>query len=143
MIVSEAMTAQVVTAKPTDTIKRVAKIMQEVDTGVVPVSDNGKVIGMITDRDIVLRVVAEGGDLNGPVTGVMSEDVQTCREDDNLADAAALMGSHQLRRLPVLNDAGRLVGILSLGDIAQDYGAKKVGQTLEEISAENRSISDA
>ena len=143
MIVSDAMTAQVVTAKPTDTIKRVAKIMQEVDTGVVPVSDNGKVVGMITDRDIALRVVAEGGDLNGPVSAVMSEDVQTCREDDNLADAAALMGAHQLRRLPVLNDAGRLVGILSLGDIAQDYGAKKVGQTLEEISAESRSISDA
>ena len=143
MIVSDAMTAQVVTAKPTDTIKRVAKIMQEVDTGVVPVSDNGKVIGMITDRDIVLRIVAEGGDPNQPVTSAMSEDVQTCREDDNLADAAALMGSHQLRRLPVLNDAGRLVGILSLGDIAQDYGAKKVGQTLEEISAENRSISEA
>jgi CBS domain-containing protein len=138
MIVSEAMTAQVVTAQPTDTIKKVAKIMQEVDTGVVPVSDNGKVVGMITDRDIVLRVVAEGGDPNQPVTSAMSEDVQTCREDDNLADAAALMGSHQLRRLPVLNDVGRLVGILSLGDIAQDYGAKKVGQTLEEITADTQ-----
>ena len=138
MIVSDAMTAQVVTAKPTDTIKKVANIMKEIDTGVVPVSDNGKVVGMITDRDIVLRVVAEGGDLNGPVSAVMSEDVQTCREDDNLADAAALMGKHQLRRLPVLSDAGRLVGILSLGDIAQDYGAKKVGQTLEEISADTQ-----
>ena len=138
MIVSDAMTAQVVTAKPTDTIQKVARIMQEIDTGVVPVSDNGKVVGMITDRDIVLRVVAEGGDLNGPVSAVMSEDVQTCREDDNLADAAALMGGHQLRRLPVLTDAGRLVGILSLGDIAQDYGAKKVGQTLEEISADTQ-----
>lgn len=138
MIVSDAMTAQVVTAKPTDTIQRVANIMKEVDTGVTPVIDDGKVVGMITDRDIVLRVVAEDGDLNGPVSAVMSEDVQTCREDDNLADAAALMGAHQLRRLPVLNDAGRLVGILSLGDIAQDYGAKKVGQTLEEISAETQ-----
>jgi CBS domain-containing protein len=135
MIVSDAMTAQVVTAKPTDTIKRVAKIMQEVDTGVVPVSDNGKVVGLITDRDIVLRVVAEGGDLDGPVSAAMSEDVQTCREDDNLADAAARMGSHQLRRLVVVNDSGRLAGILSLGDIAQDYGAKRVGQTLEEITA--------
>ncbi|HEY4029649.1 MAG TPA: CBS domain-containing protein [Caulobacteraceae bacterium] len=143
MIVSDAMTAQVVTAKPTDAIKKVANIMKEVDTGAVPVSDNGKVVGLITDRDIVLRVVAEGGDLNGPVSAVMSEDVQTCREDDNLADAAARMGSNQLRRLVVVNDAGRLVGILSLGDIAQDYGAKKVGQTLEEISAENRSISEA
>ena len=138
MIVSEAMTAQVVTAKPTDTIKKVAKIMQEVDTGVVPVSDNGKVVGMITDRDIVLRVVAEGGAPRQPVATAMSEDVQTCRAGDNLADAAAVMGSHQLRRLPVLNAAGRLVGILSLGDIAQDYGAKKVGQTLEEITADTQ-----
>lgn len=138
MIVSDAMTAQVVTAKPTDTIKRVANIMKEVDTGVVPVSDNGKVVGLITDRDIVLRVVAESGDINGPVSAVMSEDVQTCREDDNLADAAARMGAHQLRRLVVVNDAGRLVGILSLGDIAQDYGAKRVGQTLEEITAETQ-----
>jgi CBS domain-containing protein len=136
MLVSDAMTAQVATAKPTDSVKAVAKIMKDVDTGAVPVADNGKVIGLVTDRDIVLRVVAEGGDFNGPVSAVMSEDVQTCREDDNLADAAALMGSHQLRRLVVVNDSGRLVGILSLGDIAQDYGAKKVGQTLEEISAE-------
>ncbi|MGZ3274870.1 MAG: CBS domain-containing protein [Phenylobacterium sp.] len=138
MIVSDAMTAQVATAKPADSIKAVAKIMKDVDTGAVPVSDNGKVVGLITDRDIVLRVVAEGGDLNGPVSAVMSEDVQTCREDDNLADAAALMGSHQLRRLVVVNDASRLVGILSLGDIALDYGAKKVGQTLEEISADTQ-----
>ena len=136
MLVSDAMTAQVTTARPTDTVRAVANIMKEVDTGVVPVSDNGKVVGMVTDRDIVLRVVAEGGDLDAPVSGVMSEDVQTCREDDNLADAVARMGSHQLRRLVVVNDAGRLVGILSLGDIAHDYGAKKVGQTLEEISAD-------
>jgi len=138
MIVSDAMTAQVATVKPTDSIKAVANIMKDVDTGAVPVSDNGKVIGLITDRDIVLRVVAEGGDLNGPVSAVMSEDIQTCREDDNLADAAAVMGGRQLRRLVVVNDSGRLVGILSLGDIAQDYGAKKVGQTLEEISADTQ-----
>jgi CBS domain-containing protein len=136
MNVNEAMTAQVVTAKPSDSIKAVAKIMKEVDTGAVPVFDDGKVVGLVTDRDIVLRVVSEGGDLNGPVSAVMSGDVQSCKEDDNLADAAAQMASHQLRRLIVTNDTGKLVGILSLGDIAVDYGAKKVGQTLEEISAD-------
>lgn len=136
MLVNEAMTAQVVTAKPTDSIKAVAKIMQEVDTGAVPVFDDGKVVGMITDRDIVLRVVAEGGDLSGPVSSAMTDEVQSCNEDDNLADAAAKMANHQLRRLVVLNEKGNLAGILSLGDIAQDYGAKKVGQTLEEISQE-------
>jgi CBS domain-containing protein len=130
------MTAQVVTAKPGDSIQKVAKIMQEVDTGAVPVFEDGKVVGMVTDRDIVLRVVAEGGDLKGPVSGAMTDEVQSCKEDDNLADAAAQMASHQLRRLIVTNDKGALVGILSLGDIATDYGAKKVGQTLEEISQE-------
>ena len=135
MNVNEAMTAQVVTAKPTDTIQSVAQIMRDVDTGAVPVFDDGKVVGLITDRDIVLRVVSEGGDLKGPVSAVMSGDVQSCREDDTMADAAGQMASHQLRRLVVLNDAGRLVGILSLGDIATDFGAKKVGHTLEEISA--------
>ncbi len=65
---------------------------------------------------------------------MMSDDVQSCQEDDNLADAAAKMGAQQIRRLVVLDDAGKLTGILSLGDIAVDYGAKAVGKTLEDIS---------
>ena len=133
MKVSEAMTAQVVTAKPGDSIQSVAKIMADVDTGCVPVFDDGKVVGLVTDRDIVLRAVAVGGDVNGPVSGVMSDHVQDCHPDDSVADAAGKMASHQLRRL-VVTEGGRLVGILSLGDIAVDFGAKKVGQTLEEIS---------
>jgi len=134
MNVSEVMTAQVVTAKPTSTITEIARMMAKIESGAVPVIDNDKVVGLITDRDIVIRVIAEGLGLDGPVSAVMSEDVQTCTEDDNVADAAAKMGSHQIRRLVVLNDQGRLTGILSLGDIAQDYGAKAVGRTLEEIS---------
>ncbi|MDB5459750.1 MAG: putative signal transduction protein with domain [Caulobacteraceae bacterium] len=136
MKVSEAMTAQVVTAKPTDSVRSVARIMQQVDTGAVPIFDEGKVVGLVTDRDIVLRIVAEGGDIEGPVSGAMSDHVQSCKEDDNVADAAGQMAHHQLRRLIVTNDAGKLVGILSLGDIAVDYGNKKVGQVLEEISAD-------
>ena len=135
MKVSDAMTAQVVTASPTDTVRAVARIMLEVDTGAVPVFEAGKVIGLVTDRDIVLRAVAVGGDLDGPVSAVMSPDVHCCRDDDNLADAAGQMASRQLRRLIVTNAAGELAGILSLGDIATDYGAKAVGHTLEEISA--------
>lgn len=136
MKVSEAMTAQVVTASPTDSVKAVAKIMLQVDTGAVPIFDGGKVVGLVTDRDIVLRVVAEGGDLNAPISGAMSDHVQTCKQDDSVADAAGKMASHQLRRLIVTDDAGKLVGILSLGDIATDYGNKKVGEVLEEISAD-------
>ena len=89
----------------------------------------------MTDRDIVVRVVADGGALDAPVSDIMTDDVQSCHADDNLADATAKMGAHQVRRLLVYAD-GRLAGILSLGDVALDYGAKAVGRTLEEISAE-------
>ncbi len=136
MKVSEAMTAQVVTAAPADTIRQVATTMAKIDSGVVPVMDDGKIIGLVTDRDIVLRVVAKDGDLNGPISEVMTGSVQTCQHDDSVADAAAQMAHHQIRRLVVTNKAGELAGILSLGDIAHDYGAKVVGQTLEEISVD-------
>ena len=136
MKVSEAMTPQVATARPADSVRKVAGVMAQVDSGVVPVVEDDRILGVVTDRDIVLRVVAEGGDLGAPISSVMSEDIQTCGADDNLADAAAQMANHQIRRLLVTGDKGKLVGILSLGDIAQDYGAKVVGKTLEEISAE-------
>lgn len=135
MKVSEVMTAQVVTARPETPISEVAQTMARIESGAVPVVADGKVVGLVTDRDIVIRVVAEGGALGQPVSGVMTEAVETCREDDNLADAAATMAARQVRRLVVLSETGRLAGILSLGDIAVDYGAKAVGRTLEEISA--------
>ncbi|WP_340646185.1 CBS domain-containing protein [Phenylobacterium sp.] len=137
MNVSEAMTAQVATAGPTDSVQKVAGIMLNIETGAVPIVEGDKVVGLVTDRDIILQVVAKGGPLTTPANDVMSGDVQTCREGDNLADAAAQMAHHQIRRLVVVNDAGKLVGILSLGDIATDYGAKVVGKTLEEISTDN------
>ena len=137
MNVSEAMTAQVVTAGPTDSVQKVAGIMASIETGAVPIVEDDKVVGLITDRDIVLQVVSKGGALSTPASDVMSTDVQTCREGDNMADAAAQMAHHQIRRLVVVSDAGKLAGILSLGDIATDYGAKVVGKTLEEISVDN------
>ena len=137
MKVSDAMTSQVSTAAPTDTVRKVAQVMAHVETGAVPIVEDGKVVGLVTDRDIVLRVVAEGRSFDSPISEAMSEgDVQSVREDDVLADATAKMASHQIRRLIVLNEAGKLTGILSLGDVAKDYGAKQVGKTLEEISAE-------
>ena len=111
--------------------------MAKVDSGVVPVVDNGKVLGLVTDRDIVLRVVAEGRSFDAPVSEVMSDGEElSVKEDDVLADATAKMANNQVRRLVVLNEAGNLTGILSLGDVAKDYGAKQVGRTLEEISQE-------
>ena len=137
MKVSDAMTGQVSTAAPTDTVRKVAQMMAHVETGAVPIVDDGKVVGLVTDRDIVLRVVAEGRSFDSPISEAMTDgEVQSVKEDDVLADATAKMASHQIRRLVVLNDAGALTGILSLGDVAKDYGAKQVGKTLEEISAE-------
>jgi len=144
MKVSDAMTSQVSTAAPTDTIRKVAQVMAHVDSGVVPVVQDGKVVGLVTDRDIVLRVVAEGRSFDSPVSEAMSEgEVQSVKEDDILAEATAKMANHQIRRLVVLNDAGKLTGILSLGDVAKDYGAKQVGKTLEEISQEGGETSAA
>jgi CBS domain-containing protein len=137
MKVSDAMTSQVSIARPTDTIRDVAQVMARVESGVVPVVDDGKVVGVVTDRDIVLRVVAEGRSFDGPISEAMSDgEVLSVKEDDILADATAKMASNQVRRLIVLDDAGKLTGILSLGDVAKDYGAKQVGKTLEEISQE-------
>jgi CBS domain-containing protein len=137
MKVSDAMTSQVSTAAPTDTVRKVAQVMAHVETGAVPIVENGKVVGLVTDRDIVLRVVAEGRSFDSPISEAMSEgDVQSVLEDDVLADATAKMASHQIRRLVVLDGSGKLTGILSLGDVAKDYGAKQVGKTLEDISAE-------
>lgn len=137
MKVSDAMTTQVSVARPSDTIRQVAETMAKVDSGVVPVVEDGKVVGLVTDRDIVLRVVAEGRSFDSAISEVMSDgDVLSVKEDDVLADATAKMANNQVRRLVVLNDAGNLTGILSLGDVAKDYGAKQVGKTLEEISQE-------
>jgi CBS domain-containing protein len=132
MKVSDAMTSQVSIARPSDTT------MAKVESGVVPVVEDGKVVGVVTDRDIVLRVVAEGRSFDSPISDAMSDgDVLSVKEDDVLADATAKMANHQVRRLVVLNDAGDLTGILSLGDVAKDYGSKQVGKTLEEISQES------
>lgn len=134
MKVSDVMTAQVASAPPSSTIAQVAKMMVRVESGAVPVTEGGKLVGMITDRDIVVRVVAENRSFETPVSDVMTTNVKTCRKDDNLADATAMMGAHQIRRLVVVHEDGALAGMLSLGDIALDYGSKSVGHTLEEIS---------
>ena len=137
MRISEIMSRDVRVAQPNDTIQSVARQMSQIDSGAIPVCDGETLRGMVTDRDIVLRVVAEGRSFDSPISEAMSEgDVQSVQEDDVLADATAKMANHQIRRLVVLNEAGNLTGILSLGDVAKDYGAKQVGKTLEDISAE-------
>lgn len=138
MRINEIMSRDVEVARPQDTIQDVARKMREVDTGVIPVCDGDKVQGMVTDRDIVLRAVSEARSFDTPVSEVMTADVEYCYEDDDIAQAADKMAELQVRRLVVLDHDKRLVGIVSLGDIAQQGKDKTTGQALEEISEPNR-----
>jgi len=123
MRVSEAMTREVRIATPGQSIRDVAKIMAEIDAGAMPVGDNDRLVGMITDRDIAIRAVAEGKGPDTPVREVMStETVLYCYEDEELDHVAKNMSEQQVRRLPVVNRDKRLVGIVSLGNLAQTEG---------------------
>jgi len=139
MLVSEAMTRDVQVARPQDTIQEVARKMGEIDAGSMPVADQGRLRGMITDRDIAVRAVGEGRSFETPVSDVMTAEVSCCFEDESLDEAAARMAELQVRRLPVLDRSERLVGILALGDVAGQVQDQTAGQTLEEISQPARS----
>ena len=120
MRVSEAMTREVRVATPGQSIRDVARIMDEINAGSMPVGENDRLIGMITDRDIAIRAVAQGKGPDTPVREVMSDSkVLYCYDDEELDHVAKNMGDEQVRRLPVVNRDKRLVGIVSLGDLAQ------------------------
>ena len=123
MRVSEAMTREVRVASPGQSIREVARIMAEIDAGAMPVGDNDRLVGMITDRDIAIRAVAQGKGPDTPVRDVMTTDqVLYCYEDEELDHVAKNMSEQQVRRLPVVNREKRLVGIVSLGNLAQKEG---------------------
>src|SRR5438045_5501419 len=110
MRVSEAMTREVRVANPDQSIREVARIMAEIDAGALPVGDNDRLVGMITDRDIAIRAVAAGKPPTTPIREVMSSEVKYCFEDEDLSHVAENMGDIKVRRLPVLNREKRLVG---------------------------------
>jgi CBS domain-containing protein len=135
MKVQESMTADVRLANPNQPISAAAKMMAECDCGVIPVSEDDKLVGMITDRDIAIRAIADGKGPDTPIREVMSEGVCYCFEDQEIGEVAANMADIQVRRLPVLNRSKRLVGILSIGDIAlSDSEAGHCAQALSGIS---------
>lgn len=133
MKVRDVMTPGVTTGRPEDTIRQVARQMSEIDSGVIPIAEGGRVVGLITDRDIVLRIVAEGGDLEAPVSSVMTTHVETVKEGDNLKEATRKMGELQIRRLVVLGDDERLVGMLSLGDVTLETSGR-AEKVLDKVS---------
>jgi len=134
MKVSEAMSRDVRIASPDDTICDAAKVMAGLDAGALPVGDNDRLVGMITDRDIAVRAVAEHKGPDTPIREVMTPEVMYCYEDEDLEDVALNMGDVRLRRMPVLDRGKRLVGIVSLGDIAMADAGPMVGDALKEIS---------
>ena len=134
MKVQEVMTPNPRTVGPDDTLQQAAQIMRDEDTGVVPVVEDGRVIGVVTDRDIVIRAIADG-DYECTIDDVVSDDVICATPEMTTAEAADLMAEHQIRRLPVTDGDEKLVGIVSLGDLAVKEGRdSRMGETLENIS---------
>jgi CBS domain-containing protein len=134
MKVSDVMTRDVELIEPTQTIRNAARLMAQMDAGIIPVRAGDRLVGMITDRDIAVRVVAEGKGPDTAIREVMTADVKYCYEDDDTNDVARNMADIQVRRLPVLTRDKRLVGIISLGDMAVSNGSGCVGEAVAGIS---------
>lgn len=134
MRVSEVMTRDVRLIEPNQTIRDAARLMAEMDAGIMPVREGDRLVGMITDRDIAVRAVAEGKGPDTAVREVMTDDVKYCFEDDDTDAVARNMADIQVRRLPVLNRDKRLVGIISLGDMAVTDGSGRVADAVAGIS---------
>ena len=135
MKVKDIMSREVHVARPDETLRDVAQKMADYDIGSLPVCDGQKIQGMITDRDIAIRAVAQGKSPDTTkVREVMSEDVKYCFDDQDIADVAQNMGDIQVHRLPVVNHDKRLVGIISLADIANTAGPELAGDAVQGIS---------
>jgi CBS domain-containing protein len=137
MQVKDIMTSSVECISPDTTLREAAQKMKQLDIGPLPIcGENDRLVGMITDRDITVRAVAAGRDPStARVCDVMTPNVVYCYEDQDISDAAHMMEQNQIRRLVVLNREKRLVGILSLGDLAVDTGDEQLaGHTLEAVS---------
>jgi len=140
MNVSEVMTRHVECIDPDTNLQDAAAKMKDLNIGPLPVCENDRLVGMVTDRDITVRATAEGSDPHGTrVRDVMTPDVVYCFDDEDVSEAAHLMEENQIRRLLVLNRAKRLIGIVSLGDLAVETSDQQLsGQTLEAVSEPNR-----
>lgn len=134
MRVSDCMTKDVEIANPEQSLREVAELMGRLDAGSMPVGDNDRLVGMITDRDIAVRGVALGKGPDAKVRDVMSREVKYCFDDEDVEHVLDNMGDLQVRRLPVLNRDKRLVGIVSLGDLARNGEAAEAGVALSGIS---------
>jgi CBS domain-containing protein len=142
MKISEIMSKNPRSVSPDTPVSEAAQLMKEEDVGLVPVVERvggaetrGRLVGVVTDRDIAIRAVAEGRAVDSPVSDVMSGGVKTCSPDDSVEDAMAMMGREQVRRIPIVDERGSLVGVVSQADLARKASdPKKVEKTVEQIS---------
>jgi CBS domain-containing protein len=128
------MTSDVQTVTPDQSAREAANFMLRAEAGSIPVTEGDRVIGMITDRDIAVRGVAEGRGPDTPVRELMTDHVICARQDDDVDDVARRMSEEQVRRLPVLDDDDRLCGIISLGDLARESRGEEAHEALEGVS---------
>ena len=131
----DLMTSDIETVGPDQTAREAASFMLSADTGSIPVCENERVIGMITDRDIAVRGVAAGKGPDCSVRELMSQDVVCARHGDDAKVVAEMMSKAQVRRLPVLDDNDRLVGMVSLGDLARETNDESAHEALEGVSS--------
>jgi CBS domain-containing protein len=134
MKVSEVMTTDVATVRPDQTAQEAASFMLNSDAGSIPVADGDRLIGMITDRDIAVRGVAQGHGPDTPVRDLMSDGLVCARADDDVDEVAMKMADAQVRRLPVIDDQDRLCGIVSLGDLSREASDTAASQALEGVT---------
>ncbi|MBP0581231.1 CBS domain-containing protein [Labrys sp. LIt4] len=134
MKIRQAMTTEVCVATPDETIQKAAQLMLGLDIGMLPVAHADRLVGMITDRDIAVRGVAAGRGAESLVRDVMTADVKYCFDDEEIEDVLDNLGEIQVRRLPVVNRDKRLVGIVSLSDLARTHETDKAGAALSEIA---------
>jgi CBS domain-containing protein len=133
---SEIMTRDVRTATREMTLREVAQMMRDGDMGSVPVVEDGRLVGIVTDRDMVVRAIAEGRDTATPISEVMTTETFSVRPDDFVFEAVRLMGDKQVRRIPVVTEDGKLAGIIAMADVALETEDElEIAETLEEISS--------
>jgi len=134
MKVSDVMTRDVQTVTPDQTAREAANFMLSADAGSIPVTEGDRLIGMITDRDIAVRGIAKGHGPETPVRELMTSDIISARDDDDVEEAATKMSEAQVRRLPVIDGQQKLCGIVSLGDLSRETDGSTAGQVLEGVS---------
>jgi len=136
MKVKQAMHAGVDWCAPDTPLSEIAKIMRDADVGAVPIGEDDRLIGMVTDRDIVCRGFADGKDpASLTARAVMTQGIVYCTEDQSLEDAVRIMEKRRIRRMPVLNDKKRMTGMLSLGDLSHAAGHELTGELAEAVTA--------